>query len=194
MLPAELQPEFLLSAYANGIFPMGEGDEIAWYSPDPRAVLPLEGFKAPRSLRQRLRNTAHEIRINADFERVMRCCADRDDGTWITDTIVEAYTTLHQLGFAHSVEAYYGKELAGGLYGVSYGGVFFGESMFTCITDGSKVALVGLVERMRARKMTLLDVQFQTQHLSRFGVLEIPRVEYLRQLQSALELDVTFVD
>jgi leucyl/phenylalanyl-tRNA--protein transferase len=190
--PDELQPEFLLAAYASGIFPMAQDGEIAWYSPEPRAILELDQFKAPRSLRQRVRRGGYDIRVNQDFRRVMECCADRPEGTWISPAIVEAYCRLHQIGRAHSVETYYNNELAGGLYGACLGGAFFGESMFTLCTDGSKLALVALVERLVQRGFELLDVQFLTPHLARFGAVEIPRKEYLRRLRRALQLDVTF--
>ncbi len=124
----------------------------------------------------------------------MRRCADREDGTWISPDIIESYGRLHELGYAHSVETFYGEELAGGLYGVSLGGAFFGESMFTDITDGSKLALVALVARMQERRMSLLDIQFLTPHLKRFGAVEISRDEYLRRLESAVHLETSFIN
>ena len=191
----ELKPEILLSAYANGIFPMAdEQEEIRWYSPDPRAVIELDHFKLPRSLKQHIRRGDYEIRFNTCFDSVIRQCADREDGTWISRDIIESYGRLHELGYAHSVETFYGEELAGGLYGVSLGGAFFGESMFTDITDGSKLALVALVERMQERRMTLLDIQFLTPHLKRFGAVEISRDEYLRRLESAVHLETSFIN
>ena len=193
----ELKPEILLSAYANGIFPMAdEPQEIRWYSPDPRAVIELDGFKVPRSLKPRLRRGDFEIKYNTCFDRVIRCCADREDGTWISWDIIESYGRLHELGYAHSVETFYGEELAGGLYGVSLGGAFFGESMFTDPPrrDGSKLALVALVERMQERRMTLLDIQFLTPHLKRFGAVDIARDEYLRRLESAVHLETSFIN
>ena len=190
----ELKPEILLSAYANGIFPMAdEQGEIRWYSPDPRAVIELDRFKIPRSLRQHIRRGDYEIRFDTCFESVIRQCADREDGTWISHDIIESYGCLHKLGYAHSVETFYGEELAGGLYGVSLGGAFFGESMFTDITDGSKLALVALVERMQERRMTLLDIQFLTPHLERFGAVEISRDEFLRRLESAVQVETSFL-
>ncbi len=191
----ELKPEYLLSAYAHGIFPMAdEPEEICWYSPDPRAVIELDSFKMPRSLKQRVRKGDFEVKYNTCFDRVIRCCADREDGTWISHDIIESFGRLHELGYAHSVETFFGEELAGGLYGVSLGGAFFGESMFTDITDGSKLALVALVERMRQRRMPLLDIQFLTPHLKRFGAVEIARDEYLRRLESAVQLETSFID
>ena len=193
----ELKPEILLGAYADGMFPMAdEQDQIRWYSPDPRAVIELDRFKISRSLRQRIRRGGFEVRYNTCFERVMRRCTDREDGTWISRDIIESYGRLHELGYAHSVETFYGEELAGGLYGVSLGGAFFGESMFTDPPrrDGSKLALVALVERMQERRMTLLDIQFLTPHLQRFGAVEISRDEYLRRLESAVQLETSFIN
>jgi leucyl/phenylalanyl-tRNA--protein transferase len=190
----ELKPEILLSAYANGIFPMAdENGEISWFCPDPRAIIELDRFTIPRSLKQRLRRGDFEIKYNTCFERVIRCCADREDGTWISRDIIQSYSRLHELGHAHSVETFYGTELAGGLYGVSLGGAFFGESMFTDITDGSKLALVALVDRMKNHGMSLLDTQFLTPHLQRFGAVEIPRADYLQRLEAAMHLDASFM-
>lgn len=189
----ELQPDMLLGAYCAGLFPMADDSgEISWFSPDPRAILPLDEFNMPRSLRQRIRKGDYEIKIDTCFQTVMDRCADRGEGTWISDDITEAYCKLHDMGHAHSVETFYGDELAGGLYGVSLGGAFFGESMFTDLTDGSKLALAALVERMKQRGLRLLDIQFITPHLLRFGAKEVPRAEYLRQLEHALSLEVTF--
>jgi leucyl/phenylalanyl-tRNA--protein transferase len=187
-----LDPQTLLSAYAQGAFPMGDRDgRIRWYTADPRGIFPLEDFHVPRTLRSRLRKSAveggFEVRINHDFEATMRACKEsHTDGTWITDELVAAYVHLHKLGFAHSVECYRRGELAGGLYGVSLGGAFFGESMFHRATDASKVALVHLVERLRQREFELLDTQAVTEHLSQFGCIEIPAEEYLRRLREAI--------
>ena len=189
----ELTPELLLHAYAAGIFPMADPEtgEIHWYAPDPRAILPLEGFKVSRSLRRTVRSGVFEIRTDASFESVVRACAERQD-TWISEAIVSSYTSLNRLGFAHSVEAWCDGELAGGLYGVSIGGAFFGESMFHRKTNASKVALVYLVEHLRSRGFQLLDTQFATAHLERFGVEEISREEYESILQRAIRLPVTW--
>ena len=165
-----------------------------WFSPDPRTIIPLDAFHAPRNIRQRYRNRHFEIRIDTSFEEVIRCCADLREETWISPEIVAAYTELHRLGLAHSVESWRDDELAGGLYGVALGGAFFGESMFYRQTDASKVAMVALVERLKARGFALLDVQFSTQHLERFGAVDIPRDEYFVRLKAALKLAVTFVD
>jgi len=173
---------------------MGFGKEIRWYSPDPRAILPLEGFHAPKSLAQTCRSGKYEIRIDTAFRQVMLACADRSDGTWITPAVLEAYCRLHASRLAHSVEAWQAGALAGGLYGVSLGGAFFGESMFHRARDASKVALVALVERMKSRNFVLLDVQFTTPHLEQFGVVEIPRDEYLQRLNAALTRDCRFTD
>lgn len=196
MSAVRLDPETLLSAYAQGAFPMTDSDGITrWYTADPRGVIPLEAekFRIARSLRQTLRRGMYEVRINSDFEGTMRgCMAGRPEGTWISETLVRAYRQLHREGFAHSVESYYQGELAGGLYGVSLGGAFFGESMFHRRADASKVALVALVARLRERGFALLDAQARTQHLAQFGCEEIPAEEYLRRLRVALLLPCRF--
>ena len=186
------EPDLLLGAYAQGIFPMGmpEGD-VAWFSPNPRGVLPLEGFHLPHGLARALKKNRFEVRCNTAFEAVMRACAEREE-TWIDAEIIRSYVELHRLGFAHSVEAWRGDTLAGGLYGVALGGAFFGESMFHRETDASKVALCALVERLRERQFALLDLQWVTPHLATFGAIEIPRREYLKQLRAALALPCAF--
>jgi len=190
-----LTPELVLQAYRVGIFPMaGRDGTIAWFSPDPRCIFPLDAFHVPRSVRQTIRRGRFEIRINTAFDAVVAGCADRPEGTWISPEIARVYGALHRSGHAHSVEAWHAGELAGGLYGVALGGAFFGESMFTRATDASKVALVALVERLRARGFALLDTQWATPHLERFGAREIPRREYLRLLTAALRRDCRFVD
>lgn len=194
MTAPPLTPELLVHAYRRGIFPMADDDgEIGWYSPDPRAVFPLDAFKVPKSLAKTVRAGKFEIRIDADFEGVMRACGERAE-TWISEDIVRAYTALHRQGLAHSVEAWQGGALVGGLYGVALGGAYMGESMFSRATDASKVCLVHLVDRMKARGYTLLDSQFPTDHLMRFGQALIPRREYMRQLEAALRLSCRFVD
>ncbi len=190
-----LEPDILLAAYAQGIFPMAdEHEEVFWLSPDPRTILPLADFHASKNLLKRYRNGPYDMVIDRDFEQVIDACGERPDGTWISDEIRDAYVHLHRLGFAHSVETYCAGRLIGGLYGVSIKGAFFGESMFFRETDGSKLALVHLVERMRDRGLVLLDVQFTTEHLKQFGVREIPRSEYLDLLKNALSLSVRFAD
>lgn len=183
VIPAEL----LLEGYCCGVFPMAmRTGELAWFSPDPRAVIPLDdGFRVPHGLRRTLKKGWFEIRLNTCFERVMRACARREE-TWINDEIIESFCELHRLGFAHSVETWQDGELAGGLYGVALGGAFFGESMFHTRTDASKIALHALVERLRERGFTLLDTQWLTSHLMTFGAVEIPRFEYLARLRRSV--------
>ena len=177
---------------------MASDGEIRWYSPDPRGVLPLNEVHIPRRLARVARQGRFRIAIDTAFGDVIRACAaeDRDPedaGTWIDEQIIESYTALHDLGLAHSVEAWNGDRLVGGLYGVALRGTFFGESMFHRETDASKVALVALVERLRARGFTLLDTQWVTPHLEQFGAIEIPRDDYLKLLEDSLRLDCTFV-
>jgi leucyl/phenylalanyl-tRNA--protein transferase len=187
----------LLSAYGSGWFPMAVAPgEIRWYSPDPRGIIPLETFHVPRRLARSLRTSGFEIRLDTSFRTVIESCAAREDadGDWIDGEIVESYCALHAQGFAHSVETWQDGVLVGGLYGVAVKGAFFGESMFHRATDASKAALVALVERLRARGYALLDTQWVTGHLSQFGAVEIPRRRYLRLLDAALQIDVTFND
>jgi len=189
-----LTPEYLLYGYLNGYFPMAdpdEGDAIYWYAPDPRAIIPLDTFYVSKNLAKLVRRGIFEIRYDTAFEAVMRGCANREK-TWISEEIITAYTALHHLGFAHSVECWKDGHLAGGLYGVALGGAFFGESMFTRVRDASKVALVHLVERLRQNGFVLLDTQFITPHLARFGAVEIPRNEYERRLVYARQLPATW--
>lgn len=192
-----LDPNTLLSAYAQGVFPMADRDGVVrYYTADPRGIIPLyppDGFHIPGTLRAVVRRKKFEIRINHDFVATMRACMEnRDDGTWINSQLVRAYTSLHEMGFAHSVEAWQGGELVGGLYGVSLGGAFFGESMFHRRTDASKFALVHLVDRLRERGFELLDTQATTQHLRRFGCIDIPAGEYMKKLESAIVKDCEF--
>jgi leucyl/phenylalanyl-tRNA--protein transferase len=191
---ASLDPSLLVRAYREGIFPMAlEHGEIGWFSPDPRGILPLDAFHVPSRLARVVRQGRFQIAVDRDFTRVMReCAADRDEGTWISDEILDAYGALHRLGIAHSVEAWQDGELAGGLYGVHLGGAFFGESMFHRVTDASKVALVALVDRLTRHSFRLLDVQWTTPHLERFGAVAISRREYLRRLRQALQIDCRF--
>jgi leucyl/phenylalanyl-tRNA--protein transferase len=192
--PSLLDPALVVRAYREGIFPMAMEDRsIGWFSPDPRGVIPLDQFHVPSRLARVLRQHRFDTTIDRAFEGVMHACAaDRDEGTWISDEIVECYTALHRLGIAHSVEVWREGELAGGLYGVHLGGAFFGESMFHRETDASKVALASLVEHLQRRSFSLLDVQWLTPHLATFGATEIPREEYLRQLRRALERECRF--
>ena len=166
---------------------------------DPRGVIPLGGFHLPSRLARVIRSKKFGVEVDRDFEGVMRACADTDrkdddPGTWISEEILHSYVELHRLGIAHSVETWQDGRLVGGLYGVALGGAFFGESMFHQVTDASKVALVSLVDRLRARGFLLLDVQWVTPHLERFGAIEISRAKYLKQLAAALTVDAQFGD
>jgi leucyl/phenylalanyl-tRNA---protein transferase len=192
---ADLEPGTLLSAYRQGLFPMPADGvrrrraSVAWWSPVERGVLPLDGLRVSRSLRQAARRM--EVRVDTAFAEVIAACADpRRDGGWIDARIVEAYSRLHDLGWAHSVEAWQDGELAGGLYGLAVGGLFAGESMFHRARDASKVALVGLVELLRDEHADhrVLDVQWRTEHLASLGVVSVPRPSYLRMLRRALEV------
>ncbi|WP_448207630.1 leucyl/phenylalanyl-tRNA--protein transferase [Azospirillum sp. sgz302134] len=194
----ELSAPLLLRAYASGIFPMAESadsEELYWFDPERRGILPLEGFHVPRKLRKAVRRGPFELRFDTAFRTVIEACAEPTPDrpkTWINADILRLYTELHENGFAHSVECWAEGRLVGGLYGVSLGGAFFGESMFSRVTDASKVALVHLVARLRAGGYTLLDAQFVTEHLSQFGALEIPRNEYRRRLAAALPVQAEF--
>ncbi len=188
---ADLRPGTLLAAYRAGLFPMGLGrggrGPIGWWSPDPRGVLPLDGLRVSRSLRRAVGR--FELRVDTAFDAVVAGCADpARPGRWITRAVAAAYSDLHRLGWAHSVECWRGGELVGGLYGLAIGGLFAGESMFHRETDASKVALVGLVRILRADAdpRRLIDVQWRTDHLATLGVVEIPRGEYLARLRTAL--------
>jgi leucyl/phenylalanyl-tRNA--protein transferase len=189
-----IDPPFLLTAYCSGYFPMADPKtgEISWYSPDPRGVFELDEFHIPRSLELTLKKRDYELRLDARFEEVMRACAEREE-TWISEVIVKSYIQLFQLGYAHSVEVWKSGALAGGLYGVAIRGAFFGESMFSRMRDMSKVALVHLVERLKSRNYALLDTQFVTPHLERFGAREMPRDQYLKRLEHALRLNCSFI-
>jgi len=190
-----IEPQILLGAYASGYFPMADSckGEVRWYSPDPRAIIPLEGLKISRSLKQVLRKKIFEIRLNTAFADVIGNCAERKE-TWISDLIVRSYLGLHRLGFAHSVEAWKDGRLAGGLYGVSLGAAFFGESMFSAVPNASKVALVFLVERLRRKQYDLLDSQIITPHIGRMGAVEISREKYLFLLGSAIKKKCSFIE
>lgn len=165
---------------------------INWYSPDPRAILELQEFSISRSLRQALRKHLYVIRVNTSFEAVIRGCADRGD-SWISEEFIKAYTDLHRLGYAHSVEAWKDECLVGGLYGVSIGGAFFGESMFHRKPHASTYALAFLVERLSERGFELLDIQFMTEHFARLGAREMPREDYLARLRRAIRKACAFL-
>jgi leucyl/phenylalanyl-tRNA--protein transferase len=195
MIPTQL----LVSAYASGWFPMAVADgDIRWYSPDPRGILPLNAFHLPKRLARVIRGGLFRVEVNRDFPAVIRACAsvdrdeDDDGGTWIDEEIVKSYCALHDAGIAHSVEAWQGERLVGGLYGVALRGAFFGESMFHHVTDASKVVLAALVDRLRDRRFALLDVQWVTPHLEQFGAIEIPRDRYLELLADALRRECRF--
>jgi leucyl/phenylalanyl-tRNA--protein transferase len=190
-----IEPSLLVQAYRQGIFPMAlEDDEIGWFSPDPRGVLPLDKVHMPARLARVIRAGRFEVAIDRDFEGVMRgCAADREDGTWISEEIIESYVALHRLGKAHSIETWREGRLVGGLYGVHLGGAFFGESMFHLETDASKVALMALVRQMRERGLSLLDIQWVTPHLAQFGAVEIAREHYLTRLAQVIDEPLVFV-
>jgi leucyl/phenylalanyl-tRNA--protein transferase len=188
----DLSPARLVAAYARGIFPWYSSDSpILWWSPDPRLVLEPGSLHVSRSLERTLRRRTYEVRADTAFERVIRRCAERERpdqrGTWITPEMIDAYVELHRLGFAHSFESWQDGELAGGLYGVSLGAAFFGESMFADRPDASKVAFVAAVRWLAARGVGLVDCQVTTEHLVRFGAREIPREEFLSRVEDALE-------
>lgn len=198
LVTEKLTPELLLEAYAAGVFPMAQSRNdrhVFWVDPKVRGVLPLDHFHVPRSLMKVVRKNPFEIRINTAFDQVIAQCAEtwknRRD-TWINSEIVKAYTQLHHMGFVHSIEVWLNGRLVGGLYGVALGGAFFGESMFSRVTDASKVALVFLVERLKAGGFKLLDTQFVTDHLRRFGAIEIPGRQYLAMLEDALTAKARF--
>lgn len=184
-----LRWEDVAAAYTIGMFPMADpvDGSISWYAPDPRGIIDLDACVPTRSLRRTIRSGIFTVRWNTAFREVMTACADREE-TWISSDIIEAYTALHLRGMAHSIEAWRDGILVGGLYGVSLGGVFFGESMFSRQTDASKVTLIALADRMRERGMTLLDAQFTTAHLQQFGGMSIARSEYVKRLKHALSL------
>lgn len=179
----------LLDAYSRGIFPMAQDGEIQWFSPESRGIIPLdERFHVSKSLRKTIKRHPFEIRWNCAFQEVVRACAERES-TWIDRVILDSYCLLHRSGHAHSVECWDEDGLVGGLYGVSLGAAFFGESMFSRKTDASKVALVALVEHLRRLDFQLLDTQWMTPHLRQFGGFEMPREQYLDRLHDAMERD-----
>jgi leucyl/phenylalanyl-tRNA--protein transferase len=196
--PHLLTPEILVRAYSAGIFPMSESrndPSIFWVEPKMRSILPLDDFHISQSLKKTVRRGKFDVSFDTDFRTVILACADTlrpDQGTWINDQIINAYTELHQLGLAHSVECRLDGNLVGGLYGVSLNGAFCGESMFSHATDASKVALVHLVARMKQCQLCLLDTQFITNHLKGFGAIEIPAQDYLTHLQESLESTARF--
>lgn len=189
----DLRPATLLRAYRNGIFPwFSEGEPVLWWSPDPRAIFEFDRFYLSSRLMRTIRAGKFRLTINQAFTQVMHGCAEREQ-TWITTDMIDAYTHLHRLGQAHSIEAWHGGELAGGVYGVAIGGLFAGESMFHRVRDASKIALAYLVEYLRIRGFVLFDTQVVTAHTASLGAVEIPRDEYLRRLKKALDVQVSFV-
>jgi len=188
-----IPPDLLLKAYASGVFPMAESaaqPEVFWVRPETRGIIPLDAFHIPKSLQKTLRKASFDIRVDYDFRAVIQACGEARRGrmtTWINGPIRDAYITLHDRGHCHSVEAWRENRLVGGLYGVSLGRAFFGESMFSRETDASKVCLVHLVERLRERGFVLLDTQFTTEHLKRFGAVDVPRRRYEKMLEEALK-------
>jgi leucyl/phenylalanyl-tRNA--protein transferase len=184
---SELTPELLLHGYSLGIFPMAENrddPDIFWVDPKRRGVMPLDGFHLSRSLAKAMRQSTFDVRINAEFDAVVAACADRSE-TWINAEIARLYSALHERGQAHSLELWDGSDLVGGVYGVTLGAAFFGESMFSRRTNASKMALAVLVDRLNRAGFTLFDTQFQTDHLASLGVIEIPRVAYQARLEHA---------
>jgi len=192
-----LTTDRLLDAYRHGIFPWPSHshEPMLWWSPDPRAILPLDGLRVSRRLERRLKSSEFSLSMNSAFEQVIAACAtghSREEGTWLTPEMIAAYTELHRLGHAHSVESWKDGQLVGGVYGVAIGGLFSAESMFYRARDASKAALARLVGHLRSRGYRLLDVQQWTPHTGRLGVIEIPRREYLRRLAEVVDLPVTF--
>lgn len=189
-----LTPQLLIEAYSQGIFPMAENaasQDVMWIEPEFRGIIPLDTFHVPRSLKKSIRKNIFTITVDTCFEHVMQYCADRKE-TWINSEIVDTYTELHRTGHAHSVEVWKSEELVGGLYGVHIGSVFFGESMFSRMTNASKTALVYLVARLKFGKFTLLDAQFITDHLEQFGAIEIPQDKYKQELEVAIHHSADF--
>jgi len=188
-----IDPEIIINAYMIGFFPMAEpkSGQIGWYSPDPRAIIPIHNLKVSRSLKQTIKKNIFTISFDKAFEAVIRGCANRKE-TWISNEIIESYLNLYKMGYAHSVESWKDGKLAGGLYGVAIGSAFFGESMFSTVRDASKVALVYLVEHLKNARFELLDSQFITPHLERFGAIEISRAEYLKRLRIAVSKNNSF--
>ena len=184
---AELSPQRILTAYRSGIFPwFNAGEPILWWSPDPRMILVPGEFKLSRSLAKSLRNTAYETRFDSAFEQVMRACAaprNGQSGTWIHEDMIAAYSTLHAMGYAHSAEIWQGGELIGGLYGIAIGRMFYGESMFSAVSNGSKIALAHLTRQLDRWQFGMIDCQMNTPHLASLGAREIPRGEFITKLQ-----------
>ena len=189
----DLDPRRLLQAYRSGVFPWYDDSvPVCWWSPDPRAIFELDHFHCSRRLQRTIRSGKFQTTIDQAFARVMKGCANREEGTWITQDMLTAYCQLHQLGFAHSVEVWEGIDLVGGLYGVSIGGMFAGESMFSHRSDASKVALAATFARLRERGFVLFDTQVANDHTRSLGATEIPRSDYLSRLRRALRIKTEF--
>jgi leucyl/phenylalanyl-tRNA--protein transferase len=195
-LTTYLTPALLISAYTQGVFPMADEDgQIDWYRPNPRTIFPLDSFHVPRRLQRTMAKSPYEVRVDTAFTEVMEACAAPGPGrqqTWINEELITAYSELHELGFAHSVECWRNGRLVGGLYGVAIQGLFAGESMFSRERDSSKIALVYLVNRLRQQQFVLLDTQFMTEHLRRFGAVEISATDYQTRLTQALLVSASF--
>jgi leucyl/phenylalanyl-tRNA--protein transferase len=195
---SKLTADDLIYGYINGIFPMADADgTLYWYAPDPRAVIPIDTYKPAKSLKPILNKNQFEIRINTAFEQVMRYCSiprSNDDSVWISEEIIEGYTELHRLGLAHSVETYQDNQLVGGLYGVALGAAFFGESMFHLVSNASKVAFHQLIMILRQQQFMLLDTQFINDNVRRYGAVEIPKADYLKQLKAAVRKKARFTE
>lgn len=190
----DLEPETLLCAYKNGIFPWFDSDTpILWWCPDPRAILEFNNLYVSKRLARTLRGDKFQVTFNQDFDEVVKGCAYRpEEGTWITPEVAKAYGKFHQLGHAHSVEVWQNGSLVGGLYGVAIGGLFAGESMFSTVSDASKIALVALVDRLKQKGFQLFDLQIINDHTSMMGATEIPRDSYLARIKTAVKLKVSF--
>lgn len=201
LVGGQLSPDWLLAAYRRGIFPWpviyGKREILAWFSPDPRAVIEMDRLHVPSRLARRMRGGQFQFTFDRDFRQVIRACAEprrRESQTWITSSMIRAYERLHELGYAHSVEVWQHEELVGGLYGVALGGYFAGESMFHRERDASKAAVVRLVEHLRERGFRLFDIQQQTPHMAAMGASELPRREFLRRVRAAATMDVRFTN
>lgn len=196
--PPILLPETVLGAYAQGFFPMADTldpDAITWFNPPHRAIMPIEGLRLPRKLRALALKMPFEIRINTAFDAVIAACAaptEQRPSTWINDDIRHIFSTMHRIGFAHSIECWQSGMLVGGVYGMALGSAFCGESMFSRVSNASKIALIHLCARLSAAGFTLLDCQLLNDHTARFGAYEIPKAEYLRQLTAALQTPCDF--
>jgi len=191
----KITPDILLQAYASGLFPMAESRdsaELRWFDPQRRGILPLDAFHVPKRLQTTLKRAPYRVSFDEDFEGVIKSCADARPETWINDEIIFLYTALHRAGFAHSAEAWDGERLVGGVYGISMGAAFFGESMFSVSADASKIALVHLVEKLKAGGYELFDAQFVNDHIRQFGAMEISRKEYHARLKAALVNEAVF--